>query len=559
MKNNILLCILALTFALSSCQDMDLYPKTDVSAPEYWKTGEDFKLAANKFYGYLLSFHGDNNLASYDMQADLANSYETFNIVSNGRWLPTETDGVWTDSYARLRQINILIERANELNTSDPEILRYRAEALFFRAYIYFNLVKRFGDVPLILKVLDINSPELTMPRTPRAQVEDAILSDLTEALRNLPTKETIKENKEKDGRITWGGAMAFKARAALFFGTWAQNHKTRKDFTDLLTIAKEAAWDVMSKGKYNLYYYPEDAAMSYRRLFIEDGDESNEVILVRKYGKGVAPGTTHPNYNNASHGFYGGVTKKMADMFLDKNGLPITHAKTVFKGYTTPQSEFEDRDPRMTQILQVPGHLYYYSDTDGKQKECPLKFQSNSTTRTGYRLWKYMTDLNVYHDCYYDAKVLRYAEVLLIYAEAVFELEGSISDEDLNVTVNLIRERAAMPMLTNKFVTDNGLDMREEIRRERTIELFSEASRYDDLRRWKTAEVEMPQPMLGVKWSLYEDENEDMKGKVKVDGNGFLIVEQDRRFNPNRDYLAPLPTKQINMTNGTLKQNPGW
>lgn len=222
-------------------------------------------------------------------------------------------------------------------------------------------------------------------------------------------------------------------------------------------------------------------------------------------------------------------------------------------------QSEYEDRDPRMTCVLQVPGRKYIYVSQHGVATECPVSFMGICSTNTGYRVWKYISELpDIYHvGAYYNAHIIRFAEVLLIYAEATYELEGEISDNDLNNSINRIRKRVGMPDLTNEFVTKYGLDMREEIRRERTIELCFEANRYDDLRRWKTAEVEMPLPLKGVKFSNYADENEELS--PSLDSDGFVITEDNRKFRPGRDYLAPLPTKQINMSNGRLKQNPGW
>lgn len=552
--NHWIIFFMATFLAMYSCQEMDLNPKTNTSSEDFWKTANDYKLAANKFYNYLESFHGSEVLSNFDLKADLATSYADFNSVSNGRWLPSENDADWSDSYAQLRQINNLIEHADKMPSPDSEILRYRAEALFFRAYVYYRLVSKFGDVPLILKVLDINSPELTMGRTPRIQVEDQILSDLSEAVSYLPTQNELKK---EDGRITQGAALALKARCALFFGSWGKNHNTRKDFIKLFEMAKGSAKEVMESKMYELYDLK--GSDSYRQLFLEAGDGCKEVILARKYGKDVAPGTTHPNNDNVSAGFMGGATRKFADMFLDINGYPITHSKSCFKGYKTPQSEFEDRDPRMTSILQVPGRSYIYASTNAIPTVCPVKFTGISTTRTGYRLWKYISDLGGLHQglCYYDAKLIRYAEVLLIYAEATYELNGSISNQELDQTINLIRKRAGMPHLTNEFAIENGLNMLEEIRRERTIELSFEASRYDDIRRWKTAEYELPKNMLGVYWNLeYADANDDLKPELE---NGFIVVEKDRRFNPNRDYLAPLPTKQVSMSNNILQQNPNW
>ena len=556
---NIKILYSIICIALYSCQGMNLAPEDKYSDSQFWRTANDFRLAANEFYGYLESFHGDDNFANYDLKADLSTSYFGFNSVSNGRWLPSENDLIWDNGYSHLRHINILIEHLDALNTDDTEILRYKGEALFFRAYEHFRLLKRFGDIPLITKSLDVDSPELFMPRTPRNEVEDAILKDLDDACKLLPKKSEMLE--EENGRISYGAAKAFRARVALFAGTWAANHKHRDDVNDLLTIAKNDAKDLIvgENAEYDLFYKAEFGNDSYRKLFLEDGDNCCESILDRQYGQGVGDGTTHPNSDNASAGYLGGVTKKFADMFLDKNGLPIDNVNTCFHGYTSIESEFIDRDPRMTCIIQVPGRSYIYASTNGKYEECPVSFSGTSSTKTGYRVWKYISEVPyIFHGlAYYNAHLIRFAEVLLIYAEATYELQGKISDDDLNLSINRIRTRAGMPALTNQFVTDNGLNMREEIRRERTIELCFESTRYDDIRRWKTAEIEMTMPLKGIKFSNYAESNENLN--PKLDPNGFVIVEEDRKFVPEKDYLAPLPTKQISMSNGALKQNPGW
>jgi len=162
---------------------------------------------------------------------------------------------------------------------------------------------------------------------------------------------------------------------------------------------------------------------------------------------------------------------------------------------------------------------------------------------------------------------------VLLINAEATFERNGTISDADLDKSINLLRTRATMPTkLTNAFVSANGLDMRTEIRRERSIELALEGFRYDDLRRWKTAETELSQDIKGIKivgstWTdpiLISGVNKNPYKKSswqsKTDASGFIVVESGtgRTFDPNKHYLRPLPTKEI-LLNPKLEQNPNW
>jgi hypothetical protein len=171
-----------------------------------------------------------------------------------------------------------------------------------------------------------------------------------------------------------------------------------------------------------------------------------------------------------------------------------------------------------------------------------------------------------------FDWNVIRYAEVLLIYAEAKFERNGSISDADLDLSINLLRDRVNMPHLTNTLVTGNGLNMETEIRRERTVELAFEGFRWDDLRRWKTAETVLPKSILSIKVTGTEWANK----VITIDGstynsffynvdpgqleNGYKLLQSgsQRSFNPNKNYLLPIPTKQITL-NTKLTQNPGW
>jgi len=195
--------------------------------------------------------------------------------------------------------------------------------------------------------------------------------------------------------------------------------------------------------------------------------------------------------------------------------------------------------------------------------------FTGSSATRTGYMLRKFL-DETVEATQFageYDFKEFRYGEVLLILAEALFERDGVISDADLHRTIGLLRARAGMPdsSATNAFVTGNGLDMLTEIRRERTVELAFEGFRREDLRRWQTAETEMPQAMRGVKFVGTEYATRDTSvhaGRdVQVDAGGFIVAEAaaSRQFIVPKHYLDPIPLQQVQLSHGTLTQNPGW
>lgn len=252
--------------------------------------------------------------------------------------------------------------------------------------------------------------------------------------------------------------------------------------------------------------------------------------------------------------------------MYLCKStGLPIEKSNSGFQGYATIESEYENRDPRMKQTFLMPG-TDYFSPQDG-ELICPPQFTIRPETRTGYKLWKFMAETSIPSDKdVFDYHIIRYPEVLLILAEATFEKDGYISDEVLNKTINVIRSRKGveMPPLTNAFVKDNGLNMQTEIRRERTIELAFEGFRRDDLRRWKTAETELPEAIKGIKLkgSEYENLNVLNDGNPGLtDENGFLIVEpaENRHFEVPKHYYYSLPLDELYLNPNLAPNNPGW
>jgi hypothetical protein len=158
-----------------------------------------------------------------------------------------------------------------------------------------------------------------------------------------------------------------------------------------------------------------------------------------------------------------------------------------------------------------------------------------------------------------YDYPVIRYAEVLLNYAEAFFERNGSITDADLDRSLNLVRNRVnkTMPKLSNTFVTANGLDMRTEIRRERNVELYFEGFRVDDVKRWKTAETEMPMDIQGITWTgtAWATKWTGISSKIV---NGVYRLETGRTW-AEKNYLLPIPTQQIQLNPNLAPNNPGW
>ncbi|TSD63839.1 RagB/SusD family nutrient uptake outer membrane protein [Inquilinus sp. KBS0705] len=550
MKN--ILKLLIATVLITSCKKgLELIPKDTISDATFYKTAADFKLGANNLYNSLPGF--DFN----DTQSDLA--FNTVNDVSDGNYLPTADNPDWTSAYVYIRAANNLIAKGK--SSTDAGINNYIAEAKFFRAFNYWQLFKLYGGVPLIDQSLDVSDEKLYTPRSSRQETADFIIKDLTEAAANLPLKSAL--GGADAGRIAKGTADALRARVALFEGTWEKYHNL-PDMSKYLNIAIEAANSVINSNEYELY--KGKGADSYRYLFIEAGDDSKESILDRRYEINVA-GQSYPYLIDRICYL---PTKKLADMYLCKDGLPINNSP-LFQGYNTIKSEFENRDPRMTMTMIVPGTatLRPFHPTV-PVVNYPTNPQRNGNT--GYITYKYLSEdsygnnvgeTNNSHG--FDDHLIRYAEVLLIKAEALFEKNNAISDGDLNTTINVIRNRVGMPPISNAFVSGNSLDMRSEIRRERSIELALEGFRYDDLRRWKTAETELPKEIKGIKikgseWQSIAPYN-GADYQSRTDANGFLIAQPaaDRTFDPNKHYLQPLPTREIALYNGQLQQNPGW
>lgn len=553
-KTIIYIFIIAAIAGATSCIDLDQMPRYEISDPSFWKIPDDFEQAANALFFGLDAFPSNG-------EAETMSGLH-INTVSNGTHIASANDGVWDDSYAYIRKANNILQKYEECNIKE-DAKASKGEALFFRAYYYFKLYKRFGETPIIKDVLDVNSPGLTASRDKRTDVEDFILSDIDEAINYLP--DDVPDDKK--GRITKGIALAFKSRVALFIGTWGKYHSTRTDYKDILEKAADAAEKVITGSgtdgkKYDLYKaYGID---SYRYLFIEEGDDSPESILDNRYYYKIR---THGNTYGWAWGTNGFPTKKFADMYLCDDGLPIDKSPR-FQKYQTVLSEYQNRDPRMELTLLKPTESYITSEMQSPST-VPYNFSERPETKSGYRLHKFIGE-KFYESvgsgpCEYDCHIIRYAEVLLNYAEAKFEKDDNISDADLDMTINELRRRVLWDVkLTNGFVNSNNLDMKTEIRRERNVELAFEGFRYDDLRRWKTAEAEMPESLRGVKVKGTEWESKlapETLASLKFDSEGFVVVEDasKRTFDAQKHYLFSLPLQQIQMNPNLRPNNPGW
>ena len=547
MRKIIYLFTISVVYSFFISCELDRLPTDAVTDEQFWKTESDYKLACNAFY---VDFPG---YTTRDVYSDIAYAGSPDDI-SSGSYLPTNSFGPWEEAYKKIAIANKVLENA-DANISGLEtaiVARYAGEAYFFRALQYYDLLRSYGGVPIIEKLLDINSEELYASRNTREEVANFILQDLDLAISGLPMPSKLKDT--EIGRITKTAALTLKSRVALYEGT-RQKYREKGEYRGLLQQAKDAALEVIKSNEHQLYKSTSnDFVANFQECFTYEGEGSKETILANRYQR---PWRKNNNSYNLWRSSNNTPTRAIVDAFLCEDGLSIDKSN-LFEGYKTPISEFQRRDPRMVATLLVPT-----VDVSHEEKPYTPSF-GNGTSMTGY-VWKKMAvkEDAIALESDLDAIIIRYAETLLNYAEACYELENKISDDDLNISINMLRERVGMPHLTNAFVQGDNpislkLDMQAEIRRERLVELANEGFRYDDLLRWGIAQDVLPLPLVGIPdlREYYPKVNENVWKKVK---NGFLEVQPTTtRTFEDKHYLWPIPLVQIAL-NENLEQNPGW
>ena len=563
-----ILSIAAVTLFASAC--MDLSPKAQLSDAQVWSNASNFSLFANQFYGWTRDFQGSDYMSSWtdgvhsDTRSDLV-ATPNLNVYSAGTNAIPSTDSNYGTLYKRIYYTNLLLKNAESFEPQ-ADIAVPMGEAYFFRAYFYFELVQIFGDVIYVDTPLDLDSEKMYGKRDDRAEVIRHCIADLKKAVDLLPDMPT------EDGRVAKGAANAFLSRVALYEGTWQKFHNNNTAAAnEFLSTAAAAAKAVIDSKAYTLFYSDALGGKdSYRYLFILENTDCNpakltkadnkEYIFSHRHDEATKKIGTNITHGAQNSGVY--VTRKLADLYRCQDGLPIAKSPK-FQGYTGQNTEFADRDNRMNATLLRHGQKYW--NNDGKwrttwtaaDEEDALTCDRRS--QSGYINNKWATERKVDDTNEgYDYPVIRYAEVLLNYAEAVFEQGESISDADLDLSLNVVRQRSNPDMvkLSNTLVSANGLSMREEIRAERTVELALEGFRVDDLKRWKTAETEMPQDLRGIPMTGWFATNWTNQTRP-LDADGCIIL-YDGRVWAEKNYLYPIPSDELQL-NPELGQNKGW
>ena len=549
MKKYILIItVLTATIIYSGCK-VDRLPESEFSDAQFWNNEADLQNAANRLYEKLAGY-------TIDTRADDYTGTNPSDISNSTRGIPA-TSGDWNAPYQQIFTANNILEKGTKAAVSDAVKNRYFAEARFFRAYSHFMLVQKYGDVPLVLKTLAVDDADLKMPRTSRDLVIKAIYDDLDFAATWLPARASLAATQY--GRLTKSAANALKARIALYEGTWLK-FRNLPGWEDHLQKSVAAATAVTTQG-HTLY-------KNYPGVFLKEGEgpANTENIFVKIYGVTSANVVVAHNTSRDLENGRIAPTRNLVRMFLYNDGLPAfntdgTVSAKVSSQFVPESTEpsyntvMDNRDPRLATLLWRAGEVNW------KGPWVPIVSLGVRTGLAGKKGWN-AEDWALNGAATVDKPLIRYAEVLLILAEAKYELAGAISDADLNTTINLLRTRAGMAArLTNAFVAANNLNMREEIRRERTVELCIEGFRYDDLIRWKTAETVLPKSILGAKYTPTEWVG-TAATSLNLNPDRVIIVEDVSKratFNPSRDYLYPVPLNEISLSGGSVTQNPGW
>ncbi len=591
MKNIFLksVWVIALAMVWTGCNNdfLERFPLDQITNDTFWNTENDLMVYNNRLYDMA---RNDDNVPILQGHFEGFNSYwgsvwfqdefgdnmaptharhTRFQQVRAGKHIiPTNPEWFGYKGWDFVREINIGLANYNKATASQEVKDKYIGEARLFRGWFYAEKVSKFGDVPWVDHELNIDSEELFAARTPREEAMAKVLEDLNFASTKLPDSWS---DGNAPGRLNRWCALLVKSRVCLFEGTYRKYHGGTNPEMWLQEAAK-AAKELMDNGPYQLYTTgnPKSDYNAYHHILDLTGN--SEVMYWRKYKLGV-----FTNHVQSYFSYSGGVSKSMIEDYLCTDGLPITTSK-LYAGDATIEDVFKNRDPRLRQTVLHPEDTdkYNYYLGDGRSYPRIEGMEGGYKTTTGYHIIKHYNpdDLigKAYNTGESPAIILRFAEALLNYAEAKAEL-GGMTQADLDMSINKIRDRVAMPHLIlgnvavdPRYTADGVSPLIAEIRRERRVELFMEGFRYNDLKRWKQGK-KLLVPTMGIRWdaaAIARYPKANVKTIVDpVSGNTYIDVYQGTDwanpvFDESKHYLWPIPLNVL-AQNPAIKQNPGW
>lgn len=542
----------------------------------------------NSFYNAFPSGTVNYNALSYYIATNQVIKYLTENAFS------AEESGGW--DWSQLRNINYFIVNCNSATVSEKVKNNYLGIARFFRAYFYYGMMQRFGDLPWINHPLDVNDELLFSSRDSRTLIVDSIKADLDFAINNITTAKDASCS-----TVTSTVAAAFKSRVCLWEGTYRKYHTEAglaSSASDWLNEAVSAAQIVMKAG-YKVYTGA-GVDKSYRTLFISKTPVSDEVLYAVTFDGTL--GVTHASnrgWTSVTYGVCPSLTHSFVNTYLMRDGSSFTD-KTGYKTMAFPD-ECKNRDTRLAQTIRTPG---FTRITGGTTVQAAPDY---AYAITGYHTCKFTLDDTQYDNvdiCDNNVIVFRYAEVLLNYAEAKAEL-GTLTDADWATTIGALRARAGITggLTTKPTKVDTYLQSRFfpgisdpsilEIRRERGIELSFEGFSWADVCRWKIGEMTTKVwdgiyiPELDVPYDMNGDGKLDVcftknlnptkvagvyylyvgeklangatsNAQLADDGHTMVFMKDQKRTWNDKLYFYPIPANDLTL-NPKLGQNPGW
>lgn len=599
MKNNIIALILSASVLVVSC-DLAEQPKAKAGRDMIFGSETGLLTYTNGFYEYLPDYDNAHkqNITMDNAAKNATGTYEVGAYTTN-------TSTSW--SWGSIRNVNYFLKYNTSSNVSEPIRNNYSGIARLFRAYLYFNKLVQYGEVPWIDIPLEPDSPELYKTQDSRDVIISKMIEDLDFAAQNI-TEDKITPNSNRVNRWT---ALFFKSRVCLFEASFRKYHATGskygKDYLkdckitaeELYRQAADAAQEIIEKGPYRLYTGTPYAngRGSYRELFISDNAVSQEVMLSLALDPVLQLGEANWYYNSSTYGPHLCMTHAFAKTYLNLDGTPYNDKKG--DTYKTFAEETSGRDYRLNQTIR--GADYTCKDKEGVFVPTPANMTGHSLT--GYQFTKYVMD-DISFDGgrtnYNDVPIARYAEVLLNYAEAKAEL-GTLTDADWEKTIGALRGRAGItggldkkPTTADPYMMSIYTGVTDpvilEVRREREIELILEGLRLNDLKRWACGKLWETAawdgiyiPALNTPLDLNGDGTNDVfvtedskysgpyKSIAMYTGANLKVVkladdtkggyrlnyEISRVWNDNM-YIYPIPEIVI-QKNPNLKQNPGW
>lgn len=546
----IMMAIVFITQFLA-CQKLTVNPTDKFTDESYWTSVSKAQLVLNMAYNQMYSA---NTMWQDEYLSDnLVHTYGASDPFSIRRGEATPALGLfgseWAGDYGGIKTCLVFLDNIDRIPDM-PEATKNRMidEIRFIRAFIYFRLINYYGDIPFFTKEISLDEA-YKVKRTPKSEVMSFIHSELDDIISkgNLPVSDNLP--KEENGRITLGAAVAFQARAYLY----ENNYQKVKE------LAGQLINDQSQYGHYSLFIYPAKKEMSYFMLFTPENEYNSEVILDITYVPNLKTWsnmTSMAPISKKAQISADNPTQELVDCYMTMNGLPV---KGTGKDPSYNENDpYVDRDPRLTativydnyQWLNKDGSINIIRTAKGSNTDDSYISPVDRQTKTGYYVHKYF-DWNMGDNFQAGLNIImfRYADILLMYAEACNEL-GKISEEEWNETIRPIRERAGFTAAAalNYPAAKSQPEIRDIIRNERRVELAFEGLRWYDIKRWKIGQQVLNGYMHGFKFAG-SDPNTD---------GGYIRVGQ-YQFNDNRDYLWSVPLDQMDLNANLKPNNPGY